>query len=382
MALTIESLSGGEAREIKINGLENEIAELWRSVAKEAEGAEAVTRAASLTLIVYVESPEAAREVGKLMSALTQQNPCRAVILIAQPAAKPDGLRAWLSVNCNLSPSGRKQLCVEQISLDARGKAVGDLGTVVLPLTVSGLPVYLWWRAARFDPPEYFGQILRVASRVLVDSARFGNPELDLIALARQVEMRSPHLSFLDLNWARITPWRELIAQCFDHPETRSYLERLRRVLIEFESKSPRLAAQEAQALLIAGWLAGRLKWQAAGRRAQTQKGARSFILKSTQGVVEVERVARHFDGEGKGVCFSITLEAGGDPPAAFRLERGCDGRSVITRSEIEGRPAISRTVRLEVADEAGLVNEELQFSDRDRVFEESLGMAARCLQA
>jgi glucose-6-phosphate dehydrogenase assembly protein OpcA len=378
---TRETSAGGEPREVKITELENEITQLGRSVAKEAGNAEAVTRAASLTLVVYVETAEAGREVSELVSAVAQQNPCRAIILVARQAAKPDGLRAWISVHSNRSPSGGKQLCYEQISLDARGGAVSDLGSVVLPLTVSGLPVYLWWRASRYDPPDYFNQVLRLTSHVLVDSARFRDPESDLIALARHVEKKSARVSFLDLNWARITPWRELIAQCFDQPEARAYLERLQRVTIEFESESPRLAAQGAQALLIAGWLAGRLEWQPGGRRALVQNGTTKFNLRSARGEVEIQRVARRFEGGGKGVCFSITLEAGGDPPATFHLERGCDGRSVATRRQIAGRPPISRIVRLEVLEEAELVNEELQISSRDRVFEESLAMVARCFE-
>jgi glucose-6-phosphate dehydrogenase assembly protein OpcA len=378
---TLGSIAGSESREVKITELEKEIAQLGRSVAKEAAGAEAVTRAASLTLLVYVESSQAGREVSKLVSTLAQQNPCRAIILIAQETAKPAGLRAWISAHCNLSPSGGKQLGFEQISLAAHGEAVRDLGNVALPLTLAGLPVYLWWRSGRFDPPDYFDQILRLTHRVLVDSARFADSESDLIALAQHVERMASHVSFLDLNWARITPWRELIAQCFDRVEVRGCMERLRRVRIEFESESPRRAAQGAQALLIAGWLAGRLKWRTDGRRAKTQNGTTSFFLGSAHGDIEIQRVARTFEGGGTGVCFSITLEADGDPSASFNLARGGDGRSVVTRAEIQDRPAVSRTVRLEVPDEAELVNEELQISTRDRIFEESLAIIARCLQ-
>lgn len=382
MPLTLESLTGGEPREVEIGNLEKELSSLWRSVAKEAEGSEAVTRAAALTLLVYVESERAAEEVGNVIGALAGENPCRAVVLTAQPEAAPAGLRAWVSIHSHLTASGRRQVCCEKISISARGGAVRDLDNVVLPLTVSGLPVCLWWRSARFDPPDYARQILRISNRVLVDSARFADPDSDMRALARHARELSGHVPFLDLNWARITPWRELIAQFFDPPRARECLERIARVRIEYERESFRLAAQGAQALLVAGWLAGRLKWQPGKRRSEEKNGTHSFFLESPRGEVVIERTARHFAGAGKGVCFSITMETAGHPAATFSLRRGVDGRSVLTQAQMQGGQPISRAARLEVLDEAELMNEELQFSAHDRVYEESLQTVARMLES
>jgi glucose-6-phosphate dehydrogenase assembly protein OpcA len=382
VAQELESLTGDEPREVAIGDLEKEISDLWRSVTRDSENAEAVLRAAALTLVVYVETPEAGEEVRSLVSALSEQNPCRVITLISQPLAKPDCLRSWVSGQCKCDPSnsGRKQIRCEEIAIRANGSAVRDLGAVVLPLTLSGLPIYFWWRAGRFTPPDYFDPILRVSNHVLVDSARFENAESDLAALAEFVRKRTKRLACVDLNWARLTPWRELISQCFDNPRMRGYVERLKSARIEYESESPRLAAQEAQALLITGWLASRLKWQPSSPRAEASDGTHCFSVKSPQGAVEIQLAGRSFEGGGGGVCFSITLEAAGEPPASFRLQRGLDGRSVVTRAEVQGAPPVTRTVRLEVLEEAQLLNGELQIPGRDRVFEESLEMVARCL--
>lgn len=382
MALDLESLTGDAPREVPISDLEKSISEVWRSASK-GENAEAVLRAAALTLVVFVESPEAAEEVRELSGALSEQNPCRVITLIAQPQNKPDGLRSWVSAQCKCDPSvsGRKQIRSEQIAVSAQGGAVPDLGSVALPLTLSGLPVYFWWRAGRFAPPDYFDQILRLSSHILVDSARCADAADDLLTLARLIRERTKHSAFMDLNWARLTPWRELIAQCFDSPGVRHYVERVNRVRIEYESESPRLAAQESQALLIAGWLGSRLKWQPAGTAGIVQNGTRTFPLKSPAGTIEVQLVRRAFEGCGGGVCFTVCLEAAGDPPASFRLERGCDGRNVVTRAEVQGRPVVTRTVRLEVLEEAQLLNEELQLPGRDRVFEDALECTARLLE-
>ena len=121
MALDLESLTGDAPREVPIGDLEKSISEVWRSASK-GENAEAVLRAAALTLVVFVESPEAAEEVRELSGALSEQKPCRGITLIAQPQNKSAGLRCWVSAQCKCDPSviGRKQIRSEQIAVSAQ----------------------------------------------------------------------------------------------------------------------------------------------------------------------------------------------------------------------------------------------------------------------
>ena len=56
-----------------------------------------------------------------------------------------------------------------------------------------------------------------------------------------------------------------------------------------------------------------------------------------------------------------------------FRLACAGDRHLASTSIEIEGRPPIQRTVRLQVFDEGGLLNEELKHPSRDQLYEEVL---------
>lgn len=374
---SLEPLAGSESRPLAVAEVETELSRLWGSMAGDASSPQAVTRACAMTLLVYVEGEQGAPEVHTLLAELTRQNPCRAIIVMAEPEAQPSGASAWISVHCHTPTSSEKQVCCEQISLRACGQAVHDMDKLVLPLTVSGLPVYLWWRAGRLDPLESFAQILRISNRVLVDSARYPHSEADLASLARSVESLSPRVLFSDLNWTRLTPWRDLTAQFFDSPEIHPYLDDLREVNIAFEDRSARRRAQETQALLYSGWLASRLGWKAIGREAKDGEKGSHFRLRSGRGQVQIECAPRNFEGSGSGVCFSIRLTSG-HPPAVFSLARGKDGKSVTACAEIPGRPPISRAVRLEVLREVEIVNQELLFAGRDRVYEEALAAVAR----
>ena len=194
-----------------------------------------MTRACTLTLLIYVESDEAAYEVNNLVAEVSRQNPCRTIIMMLEPEASPSGLEAWVSAHCHLPVAGEKQVCSEQVTIRARGGAGDGLTSVVLPLTVAGLPIYCWWRAGRFLPSHYFDEILRVTQHVIVDTARFspaGTPFQELVAWRHKFP---ESIGLTDLNWSRLTPWRQLIAQCFDSSERRPYLDLLSEVFIEYE---------------------------------------------------------------------------------------------------------------------------------------------------
>ncbi len=373
---TFQSLTGGGLRPANVAQLEAELSALWKSAAEDPETQLAVTRSTALTLLVYVESEQAGEEVRNLISGIILQNPCRAVIMIAEREAAPPGLSAQISAHCQLPAVGEKEFCCEQVSILARGEAVEGLDQVVLPLMVAGLPVYLWWRGGSFSPPKFLDVILRASDHVLVDSARFPDPEADLQRLFDQVQRFSNRAVFTDLNWSRVTPWRELIAQCFDSPDTRPYLDRLTEVRFEYEQYSPRVLAHRAQSLLLAGWLASRLSWEPVAGPAR--RDGQSVVFRSGECSIRVERVPRHFEGGGAGRCVSIRMKAGGVSPATFSLARGADGKTALTRSEIPGRSPMERAVHLRVFDEVELLNEEIRFAGRDRVYEEALAMVAR----
>lgn len=379
MAGTIEPIGLGEPRPADVADLEAELSALWRSAAEDPAAKNAVTRACTLTLLIYVESDEAADEVNNLVAEVTRQNPCRAIIMMLEPEASPSGLEAWVSAHCHLPVVGEKQVCSEQITIRARGEAGQGLASVVLPLTVSGLPIFLWWRAGDFSPPPYFDQILRLTQHVIVDTARFSPSGTHLQDLAASLHKFAGRIQLTDLNWSRITPWRELIAQCFDSPDRRPYLDRLSEVRIEYEQDSARLVTQRAQALLLTGWLASRLGWEFLMSERREEAQPRTFYFKSAGGMVKVERNLKRVDNA-CGVCFTMELRSEGPSAARFSFLRGPDGKVVKTSAEVPGSLPIGRSVRLEVLDEVEILNEELKLGVRDRGYEEALSVVARII--
>jgi glucose-6-phosphate dehydrogenase assembly protein OpcA len=375
MTTAIQEFALAEPHPANVAQIEAGLAAMWRSAAETLKGKATVSRASALTLLVYADCAGAAREVSGLIADVARQNPCRSVVMFMDPKGSPASLMANVSAHCHLATDGEKQICSEQITLNAQGDMGRELVSVVQPLTISGLPIYLWWRAGNFDLPSYFDQILRVTQHLIVDSARFAAAGADLRALAAWLEKQAGKIRLTDLNWARATPWREIVAQSFDPADRRPYLNRIREVHIEYEMQSARLTAQRSQSLLLTAWLATRLGWEFDRTESRGENVPRALYFKSQGGEVKVERVLRCVEGGGSGVCFSFVIQADG---ARFSYTRGLDGKVVQTRAEVAGCAPIERAVRIEPEDETEILNHELMLSGRDHVYEEVLALVAK----
>ena len=382
MTDALQLLTFGEPRPARVADLEAELSALWRSAAEGSQGSQAVIRACALNLLVYVQSEEEGREVSNVVSQVTLQNPCRAIVMIVEPNASRAALTAWISAHCHLPVAGEKQVCSEEISVAASGEAVADLPSVVVPLTVSGLPVYLWWRAGHYQRPSHFDQIQRISDHVFVDSARFPDPVADLASFAAEVEKSSGDITFSDLNWTRLTPWRELVAQCFDSAELHPCLEQLAEVRVEYERALDGGAGGLVRALLITGWLASRLAWAPRGYSVSSVDGTRLLIFKSGSVLVRVNAVPVEIAASCPSGLISLTLKTEGSPAVSFALVSQPECNGVLARTELAGRPPLERTSRLETAGEVELLNEELKFAGRDRIYEQALSMIARMTSA
>ncbi|GAG09752.1 unnamed protein product, partial [marine sediment metagenome] len=195
-----------------------------------------------------------------------------------------------------------------------------------------------------------------------------------LVGLQRLVE---DGVAVSDLNWSRLTHWRELVAQFFDAPPGRHYLDKLDRVEVEIASRQGR-EPDITEGLLLVGWLASRLGWALEnGRRLPGQgsrEGAMAFGFRSAAGAVAVElRPEPAQPGEG---LHSIRVGAPGS--ATFSLSRMPDDERCVAVTAEMPEGGHSRVVCMDRPSEAALLCEELEMQGRDTVFEEALAQAVR----
>lgn len=370
---------------IDIGAIEQELAALWKDSASKAEG-QAVTRALTLNLVVRALDTASADQVSAAMAPLTASHPSRALVLLYRPDAPAPQLDAYVQANCLLTTPGVPQLCGEQVTIDARGLAVGPVASLVLPLLVPDLPVALWMPGpAPFDD-TLLARLHGLADRLIVDSRDFANPLRDLAAEARFDRspvngLHCPALS--DLGWAALTPWRELVAQFFDTRPLLPHLRRLDRVTI---SAVPTPGAPNlTPGLLLAGWLAASLGWQleqstSSAKGDQLRLQLRRPAVAAAQGdtrPVEIEiSPAEPSAGAEPGIA-AVRLQALDGVIADFSVERVAnDPARARTSAQVAGHPPVKRLAQIERYDLAGLVAAELRLLSRDRTFAAALQAA------
>jgi glucose-6-phosphate dehydrogenase assembly protein OpcA len=232
-----------DVRSVPVTSIEQQLSHIWS-----AAGA---TRAATFNLIIY--RPEApVGGLDQVVGVVTAQNPCRAIVLFP---SEEEGLSAQVGAYCPASGGKSASVCCEYITLQVGANApLGQLKSLLLSLLIPDLPVVLWWDAPINVNDPLFRNLEDLSERLVFDSAQLNDPMKDLPALAARVHGGSPRV-FSDLNWSRLSPWRELTAQAFDAPTTREALFSLNRIDLQYEKGS------ENEAWLYLVWLTSRLEW-------------------------------------------------------------------------------------------------------------------------
>ena len=213
--------------------IERELAEL-RDAAS-GPGQAPNQRTSVMTHLAWVpEEWEDAAE--RTLAGLAEQHPSRTILLFPRPE-DDDELDMDASVQC--FSFGERAVCAEVIRVRLRGERSRHPASVVVPLLIADLPVFVRWRGIpEFD--EVFDEIVDVVDRLIVDSTEW--PADDLDRSYGELAKRFDRTVISDIAWERTERWRRELAGAWP-----------------FEAREISVTATRAQALLLAGWLRSRL---------------------------------------------------------------------------------------------------------------------------
>ena len=174
---------------IDVPAIERELTSLWQQASADEECG--VIRSSTSNLLVYLPGDYDQSEFDDEMSHIAAERPCRALVMIVDRGATDSSITAQVTSRCTIPAGSAKQVCCEQVTINASGSQVEEAPSAVAPLLIPDLPVYLWWRAEpRVEDKGVFGRLAELADRVIIDSARFDDPIKDLRAEARVLRDR------------------------------------------------------------------------------------------------------------------------------------------------------------------------------------------------
>ncbi|MSP11713.1 MAG: hypothetical protein EXR62_02025 [Chloroflexi bacterium] len=399
-----------QSEKVEVGAIEQGLNKLWMhfpetmhlAETKDAALIDPVMRACVLNLLIYAEGKDEIHLAQHLIEDIAGHTPCRIIFMQGDRPTHEQTLSAEVTAHCAVSPESSKQMCCEQITLQAHGEvAVSQLPATVLGLLVPDIPVTLWWVGNPTFGQNLFDDLAYAAGRTILDSAYFDPSRTTLHKLWQAVSYRHTFTAFCDLTWSRLLPWRELLAQFFDPPALRPYLQRIERVEIMYEGGET--AEQEVnpnQALLLASWLAARAGWSTVTGLREIHENTVRYVLAKPNGWVilllatrkrprdrkqqETHGTMSHHQTPGNIAEVHLYATASRDgnlPQASFHITQEKDDDCTTTRVEKEGASPISRVVRMESMLLGELLGAELQRLGRDMIFEESLNVAAHLME-
>ncbi|HMG36266.1 MAG TPA: glucose-6-phosphate dehydrogenase assembly protein OpcA [Blastocatellia bacterium] len=358
---------------IDIPAIERQLTSLWRQASTDVESG--VIRSSTSNLLVYLSEDYDSSDFEEAMTHIAAERPCRALVMYVDHNGVDSTITADVTSRCTLPTGSSKQVCCEQVTINASGSQINEIPSAIAPLLIPDLPVYLWWRAEpRLRDRGIFGKLVEIADRVVIDSARFIDPMRDLVAEAELLRDNPRLTAISDLNWARLNAWRALIAGFYDLQEYRPFLSELSRVVIEHSRPEGTDAPISLRALLLGGWLASRLGWQikhhessGTGHSFTFESAGREVLLHfvTTERKIEPARLAK------------VTLESAADPSAVFSVRRSTDSTRIETMATAGGSTRRQRVLGYENIPESALLIRELDLLGHDRVYEQAVIAAA-----
>jgi hypothetical protein len=196
-------------------------------------------RTSVMTHIAWVPEPWLERARGAL-SGMAERHPSRTILLLPEPDAGESRIDAEVSVERYEVPGADRGVVTEVIELRLHGGRAKAPASVVEPLLISDLPVFLRWRG---EPPwgaQELDQLLGVTDRLIVDSTEWD----DLPYAYRHLAEVFGRAATSDIAWARTSRWRPLLASLWPGIA---------------DVRTIRVHGTAAQAWLLLGWLRSRL---------------------------------------------------------------------------------------------------------------------------
>jgi hypothetical protein len=225
-------------RNVTVRQIERQLAEL-RAEATAEERAPGL-RTSVMTHIAWVPE-EWIDAATRTLGGLEERHPSRTILLFPRPDEDRDELDGEVDLRCFVTGRGSGPVCFEVVQIALCGPRAQAPASVVAPLLVSDLPVFLRWRGALPFGSSALEELVAAADRLVVDSAEWRAVEDDLERLPELFD----EIAVSDIAWARLEPWRRGLARLWPAIA---------------EVGTLHVAGPRAEALLLAAWLGGRLE--------------------------------------------------------------------------------------------------------------------------
>lgn len=375
------NVHGRRGPTVDVGSIEQELAQLWRmpTVVGLRETDVVPTRTSVLNLVVHSSDDALAKRTSTIINELASNHPSRVISFNAtsDPHAFDDDIDAHVSTHCHTASGERFASCYEQIEIKSPPDSLDELPSLIVSLAIPDLPTFVWWPGQPPLADRRFRRVALAANRMIVDSLDFQQCSTNLVRVAELFRDVSHQCTLSDLNWARLTPWRSMMAQFFDMADCRWALDHVTVLKLEYgHTANRRLNA--AQALLFTGWLGSRLGWSCNGQKPSPAERGVCTANDRTGQTIEIEMVDRPVPAHFNGYLLGASLTAhDGQQNGTFEISRiGDDLTTVKMTASLDGNVVAEHAMRSEPTNLSKLLLRELESTMPERLYREALDEA------
>ncbi|MFL6352236.1 MAG: glucose-6-phosphate dehydrogenase assembly protein OpcA [Bryobacteraceae bacterium] len=268
------------------------LSKVWTSLGQEEkeQGKPTVLRASSMTLIVATDEQDGGFCASQTISQLMHEHPSRGIVLAVSEKVEKD-VEARVLAQC-WKPFGKaQQICCEQIEITATPQSWPNIGPTVIGIIPADMPVILWCRHsaalkpyATPDQKAGLAAIMNLSSKVIVDT----HNEDPQCAFHQLASWNAHGRVVADLEWTRLTRWREPIAHIFDNPGRENKLSSFHTIEIAHTDEKPC-----ASVLYMAAWLSAPYKAKVSVIKTEgSGSGLHRVRLRSDAETIDFERTS------------------------------------------------------------------------------------------
>jgi hypothetical protein len=231
-------LGSWEGEGVTLAAVEAELSLLRQASADQGESP--YLRTSVMTHLVWAP-PEWLERAQVTLAGMAERHPSRTIFLVPEPDAGLGRIDARIALECYAMPGIERSVCSEVVRLRLVGERAKAPASIVEPLLISDLPVFLRWRGEpSFGAPE-LDQLVGIVDRLVLDSTEWD----DLPYAYTKLPPLFERAVVSDIAWARTSRWRVLLASLWPGIA---------------EVRTLRVHGTPAQAYLLGGWLRSRLQ--------------------------------------------------------------------------------------------------------------------------
>lgn len=200
-------------------------------------------------LIIYTQEKRRADYFQQMVHTLIEKFPSRVIHIQCDAEASTP-----VSIDSSTSDC-------EHFSITTSMEKLTEVPFIILPNLVPDLPIYLVWGDDPTADNPILSSLQKMATRLIFDT----ESAINLQAFAKKMlnKVDTLNIEFMDISWAEIGGWRDVISQVFNSSSQLAYLQRCHTIHIKYNQlDDPYIKHDSVQAIYLQGWLTAQLGWK------------------------------------------------------------------------------------------------------------------------